>query len=170
MKVIKTADQIERRVKEMAAVLTEKFKDTEPIAICVLNSSFMFYSDIVRAINRDITCGFLGVSSYKDKKVSSGEVKVTLDLETPLEGKDVILIEDIVDSGLTMNFLIQTLKARKPRSLTTVTLLFKPKALKVKCHLDLIGFEIENEFVVGYGIDQAGLHRQLPYLGCLQEN
>jgi hypoxanthine phosphoribosyltransferase len=164
LKTLKSAEEIKSRVLEMGRELTKKFQGTEPVAICVLSSSFVFYSDLIRVIDLDLSCEFLGVSSYKDKKVSSGEVEMTLDLSTPLEGRDVILIEDMVDSGLTMNFLIKTLKARKPKSLTTVALLLKRDALKTQCHMDLIGFEVPNEFIVGYGIDYAGNYRNLPYL------
>jgi hypoxanthine phosphoribosyltransferase len=162
-------EQIQTKIKELGLLLKNKFKETEPVAICTLSGSFMFYSDLIRAIDIDLSCEFLGVSSYKNQKVSSGEVAVTLDIETPLKGKDIILIEDMVDSGLTMNFLINSLKARNPKSLTTVALLSKPKALKVPVQLDYVGFEIGNEFIVGYGIDYAGLYRNLPYVAILPE-
>jgi hypoxanthine phosphoribosyltransferase len=167
LKTIKTAAEIKTRVQEMGSTLTHRFKDKEPLCICVLQGSFMFYSDLIRNIDLDLTCEFLGVSSYKDQKVSSGEVKVTLDLSAPLVGKDVILIEDLVDTGLTMNFLIDLLKTRNPRSLTTVSLLLKREALKVKCDIDLVGFEVPNDFIVGYGIDYAGQYRNLPHLALL---
>jgi len=169
LKTLFTEKEIKVRVKELGKSLEEKFKDREPTAICILTGSFMFYSDLIRALNIDLTCEFLGVSSYKDKKVSSGEVAVTLDLEVPLQNKDILLIEDLVDSGLTMNYLIEMLKTRNPRSLTTVALLLKPKALKVPCKIDHVGFEIENDFVVGYGIDFAGQYRNLPYLATIKD-
>jgi hypoxanthine phosphoribosyltransferase len=168
LKILKTAVEIKARVKEMGATITEKFKGKEPTCIGVLNGSFMFYSDLIRAINLDITCEFLGVSSYKNQKISTGEVELTLDISGPMSDKDVILIEDLVDSGLTMNYLIGLLKARRPRSLTTVTLLLKPAALKEKCDLDFVGFKIPNDFVVGYGIDYAGQYRNLPYIAILK--
>ena len=170
LKIIKTEEQISQRVSELVTQLTRKFQGTEPVAVCILNGSFVFYSDLIRAINLDITCEFLGVSSYKDRKVSSGEVKVTLDLNSPIEGKDILLIEDLVDTGLTINYLIDMINARKPKSLTTVTFLLKPDALKTKCHLDFVGFEVPNDFVVGYGIDYAGEYRNLPYLGVLPKS
>ena len=169
LKTLYSESQIKARVKELGETLSKKFKGSEPTAICVLSGSFMFYSDLIRAIDLDMTCEFLGVSSYKDKKVSSGEVAVTLDLEVPLQGKDILLVEDLIDSGLTMNYLIETLKARNPKSLTTVALLLKPKALKVPCKIDHVGFEIPNDFVVGYGIDYSGLYRNLPYLAILED-
>ncbi|MDZ4678041.1 MAG: hypoxanthine phosphoribosyltransferase [Oligoflexia bacterium] len=164
LRILKTETEIKQRISEMGTTLTKKFKGQEPLAICVLSSSFIFFSDLIRAIDVDLSCEFLGVSSYKDKKVSSGEVEITLDLSVPLEGRDVILIEDMVDTGLTMNFLIKTLKARRPKSITTVALLLKRDALKTECTIDHIGFEVPNEFIVGYGIDYAGQFRNLPYL------
>ena len=169
LKPIKTAEEIKKRVAEMGQELTKKFKGREPVCIGVLNGSFVFYSDLIRAIDLDVTCEFLGVSTYKNQKVSTGEVEITLDLGIPLQGKDVILVEDMVDSGLTMNYLNDMLNARRPRSLTTVSLLLKPEALKENCHLDLVGFEAPNDFIVGYGIDFAGQYRNLPYLAVLQK-
>ncbi|MCM2282349.1 MAG: hypoxanthine phosphoribosyltransferase, partial [Bdellovibrionaceae bacterium] len=112
----------------------------------------------------DVKTEFLGVSSYGNSSKSSGEVKLTLDLTSAIEGKNVLLIEDIVDTGLTMEYLSTTLKARKPKSLKTCALLLKPSALKVDIKLDFVGFEIPNEFVVGYGLDYQGYYRNLPYI------
>jgi len=169
LRTVKTAAEVKAKVQELGATLSKKFQGSEPVCVCILNGSFMFYSDLIRSLDLDVTCEFLGVSSYKNSKVSSGEVEVTLDISTPLLDRDVILIEDIVDSGLTMNYIINMIKARNPRSVTVVTLLFKPDSLKIKCPLDLIGFEIPNDFVVGYGIDYAGHYRNLPYLAVLTE-
>ncbi len=162
-----TETQLQKKVSEIGAELTKKFKDKKVVAICVLKGSFMFYSDLIRNIDADITCEFFGVSSYQGMS-SSGEVKVTLDLTQPIEGKHVILVEDIVDTGLTMNYLKTTLLARNPASLTTVALLEKPEALKVPCKLDYVGFKITNEFVVGYGLDYQGYYRNLPFIGQVQ--
>lgn len=161
-------DQIKRRIQEMGQEITQKFKDQELIAICVLKGSFIFYADLLRAVQTDLKCEFFGVSSYHDAMKSSGEVKLTLDLTTAIEGKHVLLIEDIVDTGLTMNYLLRNLQARNPKSLTTASLLFKPKALKTPCHLDYVGFEIGNEFVVGYGLDYQGYYRNLPAIARVE--
>lgn len=161
-------DKIQAKVKEMGASLTKQFKDQEVVAICVLKGSFVFYSDLIRNINADITCEFFGVSSYHGSTTSSGEVKVTLDLANPVEGKHVLLVEDIVDTGLTMNYLKSAILSRKPKSLTTVTLLEKPDALKVPCEIDMVGFKIPNDFVVGYGLDYQGFYRNLPYIAQVQ--
>lgn len=161
-------DKIQKRIRELGKALSEQFKNQDLVAICVLKGSFIFYSDLIRNIETDVVCEFFGVSSYHDAMVSSGEVKLTLDLTQPIEGKHVLLVEDIVDSGLTMEYLIRTLGARKPKSLTTATLLFKPEALKTKMKLDHVGFEISNEFVVGYGLDYQGYHRNLPYIARVE--
>lgn len=164
-----TTEQIQEKVKEIAGKLSDKFKNEPVIAICVLKGSFMFYSDLIRNIQGDIQCEFFGVSSYHGATTSSGEVKVTLDLTHPVEGKNVILVEDIVDTGLTMNYLKSNIKARKPKTLTTVSLLEKPDALKVPCEVDFVGFKIRNDFVVGYGLDYQGLYRNLPYIALVQD-
>jgi hypoxanthine phosphoribosyltransferase len=162
-----TEDQIQKKIEEIGRALTDKYKNKQVIAVCVLKGSFMFYSDLIRQINADITCEFFGVSSYHGN-TSSGEVKVTLDLSKPIEGKHVLLVEDIMDTGITMNYLKNALLARLPASLTTVALLEKPEAIKVPCKLDYVGFKISNEFVVGYGLDYEGYYRNLPYIGQVQ--
>lgn len=163
-----TEADIQAKVTEMGEILSKKFKGQEVVAVCVLKGSFMFYSDLIRQISTDITCEFFGVSSYHGGTSSSGEVKVTLDLASPVEGKHVLLVEDIVDTGLTMNYLKNAILSRKPKALTTVALLEKPEALKVKCELDLVGFKIPNDFVVGYGLDYQGFYRNLPYIAQVQ--
>ena len=161
-------EKIQEKVKQIGEQLTAKFKGQKVVAVCVLKGSFLFYSDLIRQINTDITCEFFGVSSYHGGTTSSGEVKVTLDISSPIEGAHVILVEDIVDTGLTMNYLKKSIEARNPASLTTVTLLEKPEALKVPCKLDYVGFQITNEFVVGYGLDYQGYYRNLPYIAQVQ--
>ncbi|HND85913.1 MAG TPA: hypoxanthine phosphoribosyltransferase [Pseudobdellovibrionaceae bacterium] len=163
-----TEEKIQAKVKEMGAVLTQKLQGKSVVAVCVLKGSFMFYSDLIRNIDADVTCDFFGVSSYHGGTTSSGEVRTTLDLSTRLEGRHVLLVEDIVDTGLSMNYLINAIKARKPASLTTVSLLEKPDAIKVPCEVDLVGFKIPNDFVVGYGLDYQGMYRNLPYIAQVQ--
>ena len=135
---------------------------------CVLKGSFLFYSDLIRNIQTDITCDFYSVSSYHGGTNSTGVVKMNLDLSSSIEGKHVVLIEDIVDTGLTMDYLKKMLEFRKPASITTVALLEKTDALKIDCKVDYIGFKIENEFVVGYGLDYQGYYRNLPYIAQVQ--
>lgn len=162
-----TAEKIQQRVQELGKELTKKFQNKDLVAVCVLKGSFMFYSDLIRNIDTDLSCEFYGVSSYHGTS-SSGEIKVTLDLNKPVENRHVLLVEDIVDTGLTMNYLKNSILSRKPASLTTVTLLEKPEALKVPCQLDHVGFKISNEFVVGYGLDYEGQYRNLPFIGQVQ--
>jgi hypoxanthine phosphoribosyltransferase len=157
-------DDLRAKVNEIGQKITEEFKGEELTAICILKGSCMYFADLVRSIDLDIQCEFFGVSSYAGEALSSGEVKTTLDLTVPLEGKNVLLVEDIVDTGLTMNFLKKNLSARMPKRLMTTSLLFKPAALKTDCTIDYVGFEIENRFVVGYGLDYQGYYRNLPYI------
>lgn len=160
--------QIQDKVKTLGAALTDRFRGKDVVAVCVLKGSFMFYADLIREVDLDISCEFCGLSSYHGGTSSSGEVRLTLDLNSPVKDRHVVLIEDIVDTGLTMNFLKSHILARKPKSLTSVALLLKPHALKVKCDLDYVGFEIPNDFVVGYGLDYQGYYRNLPYLAQIQ--
>lgn len=156
--------KIAARVKEMGAEITKLCKTEELITVCVLKGSFVFYSDLIRSIDADVRTDFLGCASYGNSMKSSGEVKLTLDLTHGIEGKNVLLVEDIVDTGLTMNFLTKTLMARNPKRLMSATLLHKPAAMKVDYKPDFVGFTIGNEFVVGYGLDYQGYYRNLPYI------
>ena len=169
LKMTKLIDErkIATRVKEMGAEITKLCKKDELIAVCVLKGSFIFFSDLVRAIDADIKVDFLGCSSYGHSTKSSGEVKLTLDLNNGIEGKNVLLVEDIVDTGLTMSFLKKTLMARNPKKILSATLLFKPAALKVDFKPDYVGFEIGNEFVVGYGLDYQGYYRNVPHIAVV---
>lgn len=157
-------EEIKTRVLKIGEALTQKFRGQDLVAVGVLKGSFMFYADLIRAIDADLTCDFIGVSSYADGMQSSGEVKLTLDLSKTIRDRHVLLIEDIVDTGLTMNFLKRHLAAHKPKSLVTAALLLKPDALKEKCEVDHVGFKIPNDFVVGYGLDYQGYFRNLPYI------
>lgn len=161
--LIKEAE-IQNRVKNMGAAITDKFKNKDLVVVGVLKGSFMFYADLIRQIDTDLSCDFIAVSSYNDGMSSSGEVKVTMDLSRSIRGRNVVIVEDIVDTGLTMNFLKRHLMSHKPKSIMTCTLLMKPDALKEECAVDLVGFKIPNDFVVGYGLDYQGYHRNLPYI------
>lgn len=157
-------EEIQERVRKMGSEITDKFRGKDLTVVGVLKGSFMFYADLIRAIDTDLTCDFCGVSSYADAMVSSGEVKVTMDLSKSIRDRNVIVVEDIVDTGLTMNFLKRHLSAHKPKTLITAALLLKPDALKEKCDVDMVGFKIPNDFVVGYGLDYQGYYRNLPYI------
>jgi hypoxanthine phosphoribosyltransferase len=165
--LISEAD-IQKRIKELGRVLSDKYRNETVVAVCVLKGSFIFYADLIREIDTEVVCEFFGVSSYQNAVESSGEVKLTLDLSSPVEGKHVVLVEDIVDTGLTMNYLIKNIQSRRPKSVTNVALLEKPDARKVECKLDMVGFTIPNDFVVGYGLDYQGLYRNLPYIAQIQ--
>lgn len=163
-----TEKQIQERVKSLGEALTDKFRNKDLVAVCILKGSFVFFSDLIRHMNLDFKVEFLSVSSYHGGTRSSGEVKMTLDLATPIEDKHVLLVEDIVDTGLTMKYLINYLDQRKPKSITTCSLLFKPTALKTEVKLDHIGFEIADQFVIGYGLDYQNFYRNLPYIAEVQ--
>ena len=156
-------EQIQNRIKDLGAQLTDRFHNKNVIAVCVLKGSFIFFSDLIRQIDTDVRCEFFGISSYHSTE-STGEIKLTLDLATPIENEHVLLIEDIADTGLSLNYLQKSLKNRNPKSLTTVTFLQKPDALKTEYHVDYVGFKIPNDFVVGYGLDYNENYRNLPYI------
>ncbi|MGE0528380.1 MAG: hypoxanthine phosphoribosyltransferase [Bdellovibrionales bacterium] len=155
--------EIRTRIKKMGDSITEKFHGKDLVVVGVLKGSFMFFADLVRAIDTDLSCDFCGVASYSAMQ-STGEVKITMDLSRSIRDKHVVLVEDIVDTGLTMNFLCRHLMAQRPASLYTVSLLLKPDAIKETCNVDLVGFKIPNDFVVGYGLDYQGYFRNLPYI------
>jgi hypoxanthine phosphoribosyltransferase len=156
--------KIAKRIQEMGAEISKLCSQEPLVIVSVLKGSFIFFADLIRAIEGDVACEFLGVSSYDNSMKSSGEVKLTLDLTNSIEGKNVLVVEDIVDTGLTMAYLLKALAAREPKNLYTCSLLLKPGALKTKLKLDYVGFEISNEFVVGYGLDYQGYYRNLPYI------
>jgi len=156
-------EEIRTRVVALGAEITDKFRGKDLIVVGVLKGSFMFFADLIREIDTDVTTDFCAVSSYTDMH-SSGEIKLTLDLSRSIRDRHVLIVEDIVDTGLTMNFLKRHFEAHKPKSLQCAALLYKPDALKEKCPVDYIGFKIPNDFVVGYGLDYQGYFRNLPYI------
>lgn len=160
-----TQEQLQARIHELAAKIRDDYHGREPHLICVLNGAFMFHADLVRALGVPCTIDFLQASSYGNAKQSSGEVRLVKDLQFPLSGRHVILVEDIVDTGITMNYLLQYLEGRGPASLKVAALLSKPSRRKVEVPVDHIGFTIEDHFVVGYGLDFDGKLRNLPYVG-----
>lgn len=160
--------KLQARLAELAQEINQDYTGIELIVICILKGSFVFFSDLIRKLDVPLTCEFLGVSSYGNKMVSSGEVKITLDINEPLENKHVLIVEDIVDSGLTLNYIINALKTRKPASVKSCALLVKPNSIKIPLEIDYTGFKIGGEFVVGYGIDLAGKFRGLPYVGYIE--
>lgn len=155
--------EIKARVQKLGEAITDKYRGKDLTVVGALKGSFLFYADLVRMIDTDLTCDFIGVSSYHGSS-STGEVKINLDLSRSIRDRNVVLVEDIVDTGLTMNYLRRHLQSHKPKSIMTVSLLLKPDALKEKCDVDLVGFKIPNDFVVGYGLDYQGYFRNLPYI------
>lgn len=161
---------IKKRVRELAEQINEEYGMQELTAICTLKGSVVFFSDLLKHLKMPVVCEFLGMSSYGNHTESTGEVKVTLDLNEPLGNKHVLVVEDIVDSGLTLSYILEYLRVKKPASIRTIALLFKPEALKSPTlKIDYIGFEIPPKFVVGYGLDCAEKFRGLPYIGALNE-
>ena len=160
--------KLQNRIAELGQEISMDYRGKEVVAICILKGAFIFFSDLIRHIDVPMTCEFLGVSSYGNKMVSSGEVKVTLDINEPLEGKHVIIFDDIVDTGLTLSYILNSLKVRKPASIKSCCLMVKPDSLKTEVEVDYTGFKIGGEFVVGYGIDFAGQFRGLPYIGYIE--
>lgn len=162
-KLIKIIDEvsIQKRVKEIAIELTSKFKDKKPIFIGVLNGSFIFISDLVRNLNINCEIDFIKVSSYKGQD-TTGTVKLLKDISADITNRDVVIVEDIIDSGLTIEFLVKRLKGASPKSISIVTLLLKPDIARLGLSIDIIGFEIAPDFVVGYGLDYDQDLRHLP--------
>jgi hypoxanthine phosphoribosyltransferase len=163
-----SAEQIASRVRELGAQITKDYRDRPLVLVCVLKGSFVFTADLMRAIDLPLRVDFLGVRSYGEGTESSGVVQITQDLSRPIEHEDVLLVEDIVDTGLTMAHLMDLLRTRQPRSIKICSLLHKPARARVAVNVDYLGFTIEDKFVVGYGLDFAEKYRNLPYIGLVE--
>jgi len=164
LKTLISEQALQDRIRELGAQIRADYGDTPITCIGVLKGSFVFMADLVRAIGGDVRCEFLGVSSYHGGTRSTGVVRITKDLQRPIEGQHCLLVEDIVDTGLTMDYLLRMLQVRDPRSLKVVTLLDKPSNREVGVETQYVGFTIPDEFVVGYGLDLGELYRNLPYI------
>ena len=170
MNVLLDAEKIQARVRELAREIEADYPDGEEIFLVgVLKGGFMFMADLVRSMSTRVSIDFIAVSSYGAGTKSSGEVRLQKDLETSLENRNVIVIEDIVDTGLTLKYLQDILRSRAPRSLRTACLLSKPTRRQVDVPVEYVGFTIEDRFVVGYGLDYAEKYRNLPHIAVLQE-
>ncbi len=163
--VLYDAETIKRRIAELGAQITRDLAGRSPIFVGILKGSVPFFADLIRAVDLPVQCEFMGISSYGDDTESSGVVQITYDLTKTIEGQDVVLVEDIVDTGLSMQYLLASMATRRPRSVRVCTLLEKPDNARVKIPLDYVGFRIPNEFVIGYGLDYAGKYRNLPFIG-----
>jgi hypoxanthine phosphoribosyltransferase len=166
--ILISEEEIQEKVKELGAQLTEEYNDRFPLFVCVLKGAMPFMSDLVKRVDTHLEMDFMDVSSYGASTVSSGEVKIVKDLNTSVEGRDVLIIEDIIDSGLTLSYLAELFHYRKAKSVKIVTLLDKPTGRKAKIKADMIGFTVPDAFVVGYGLDYAERYRNLPYIGVLK--
>jgi hypoxanthine phosphoribosyltransferase len=168
VRALLSADEIQARVRALAGEI-ERDHPHGVHLVSVLKGAFMFLADLTRAMTGDITLDFLATSSYGSSTASSGQVQLLKDLDIHLEGRAVVIVEDIVDTGLTLQYLQEILRARSPRSLRTACLLSKPSKRKVDVKVEYIGFTIADQFVVGYGLDHAEKYRHLPYIGVLEE-
>jgi hypoxanthine phosphoribosyltransferase len=169
LSVLFSPEQIEGRTRELAESIRSDYGDEPILLVGVLKGSFHFVSDLARLLEGDVRVDFIQTSSYGMGKSSSGVVQIRKDLDTNIEGQNVLIVEDIVDTGTTLSHLRELLATRKPRSLKVVSLLSKPEARKVSPTVEYIGFEIPREFVVGYGLDYGERYRNLPYIAILHE-
>jgi len=156
-----TAQQIQKRIQEMGAQIDTDYPDGSLHLVCILKGACFFLADLARAVHRDVVIDFIGISSYGRGKTTSGAVKLTKDLDLAVEGADVLLVEDIVDSGVTLTYLVNVLQQRKPRSVRIAALLDKPDRRQRPVKVAYVGFQIPDEFVVGYGLDYAEQYRNL---------
>jgi hypoxanthine phosphoribosyltransferase len=168
MQMFISAEDIHTRVRALAVEIARDHPDGVHF-VCVLKGAFMFLADLARAIPEHVTLDFMALSSYGNSTRSSGQVQVLKDLGTGIEGRDVVIVEDIVDTGLTLTYLQDILRARAPRSLRTACLLSKPSRRQIDVRVDYVGFTIEDRFVVGYGLDFSEQHRNLPYIAVVDD-
>jgi len=169
-KILYTKETLENRIAALGRQITADYAGKAPLCIGVLKGSFVFMADLIRAIDLDCSVEFMAVSSYGDGTTTTGAVNITKDVGVSIEGRDVIIIEDILDSGVTLSYLMGYLSAMKPASLAICTLLDKPARRKADVKPDYCGFECPDEFIVGYGLDYAQRYRNLPYIGILKRS
>jgi hypoxanthine phosphoribosyltransferase len=169
LRVLIPSEKIQARIRELGEQITRDYPDGNLHMICILKGACFFLTDLARAMKRDVSVDFMGISTYGKGKTSSGEVKVTKDLDISIEGADVLIVEDIVDSGITLNYLMHLLEQRRPRSIRIAALLDKPDRRLRPVHANYVGFKIPDEFVVGYGLDYAEKYRNLDDICVLDE-
>ncbi len=162
------AQKIQARIAELGAQITKDYEGKRLVLVCVLKGSFVFTADLARAIDRELRVEFLGVRSYGEGTSTTGVVQITQDLSKPIEGEDILIVEDIVDTGLTIAHLLELLHTRKPASLKVCALLHKPARTRVEVPIDYLGFTIEDKFVIGYGLDWNERYRNLPMIGVVE--
>ena len=167
LKTLISEEKLQERIAELGAQITKDYQGRDLVVVGVLRGCFLFLADLVRQIKLPIVTEFLALSSYGDRTSSSGVVRLTYDLSTPILGRDVLVVEDIIDTGLTMNYLLDNLKTRKPNSIKVCSLLEKPERLISPVAIDYLGFTIDNLFVIGYGLDFDDRYRNVPYIGYI---
>jgi hypoxanthine phosphoribosyltransferase len=170
LEILIPAEKIAKRVEELGKEISRDYRGKTVHLVCVLKGAYTFLADLARAMEIPVTLDFLAVSSYNQGTSTSGEVRLTKDLDTSLEGMDVLVVEDIADTGLTLRYLYNMLKARRPNSLKVISLLSKPSRRQVDVPVDYVGFEIPDRFVVGYGLDVDQRYRNLPYIAVVESD
>lgn len=168
IRVMISEEEVEKRVREMGAVISQDYEGRDIRLVCVLKGGVFFTCELAKRITVPVSFDFMSVSSYGNDTKSSGVVKIVKDLDESIENKDVLVVEDIIDSGRTLSYLLENLKSRKPRNLKLCTLLDKPDRRVTEVQVDYTGFEIPDAFVVGYGLDYAQKYRNLPYIGIVE--
>lgn len=168
VEVMLTSEQLQARIAELGAQITQDYRGKDLTLVGIMKGSVFFLTDLARHIDLPVTIELMGVSSYQGGTETTGEVRLTHDVSKPVHGRHVLLIEDIIDTGLTMRFLLENFQARRPASVKVVTLLEKPSRAKVKVAIDYKGFTIEDRFVVGYGLDYNEKYRNLPFVGVMR--
>jgi hypoxanthine phosphoribosyltransferase len=166
--VLLSSEEIHKKIAELGKSISTDYKDKNLLMVSILKGSIVFMADLMREVTIPARIDFMSVSSYGAGVKTSGVVKITKDLDIPIEGYDLLIVEDILDSGLTLHYIIDILKSRKPKSISICTLLDKPERRKVEVRSDYVGFNIPDKFVVGYGLDYAEKYRNLPYIGVLK--
>jgi hypoxanthine phosphoribosyltransferase len=169
LRVLLSSEQIQSRIQELGAQIDADYPEGPLHLVCILKGACFFLADLSRALKRGVVLDFMGISSYGKGKTSSGEVKVTKDLDATVEGADLLIVEDIVDSGVTLNYLIHILEQRRPRSIRIAALLDKPSRRQRPVHVSYVGFQISDEFVVGYGLDCDEMYRNLRDVCVLED-
>lgn len=167
-RILISEEELQAKVKELGKILSEEYKDKNPLLVGVLKGALPFMADLIKAMEIYLEIDFMDVSSYGDATKSSGEVKIVKDLDTNIEGRHVLFVEDIIDTGRTLSYLKDMFEYRQANSVKIVTLLDKPSGRAVDMDVDWVGFDVPHEFVVGYGLDYAERYRNLPYIGVLK--
>ncbi len=166
--VLYTQDQVNQRLDELAATLTDKYQNQFPVVVSVMTGAMVFTSEMLKRLNFKLNVDYVDVSSYDEGSESSGKVKLVQDLSTDIKGRPVIIMEDIIDTGYTLDFLTDLLRNRGAKSIEICSLLDKPERRQVDVEADYVGFKVPNEFIVGYGLDFDGVYRNLPFVGVLK--